>query len=104
MANFMIAYHGGKIPSSKEEGMAHKERWMKWIASLGDRVVNSGTPLMNSKLITKNSIEDDQNKDAMNGFAVISAEDIDDAISVAKEDPFLAMEGTIRISHMMEMK
>jgi len=103
MAKFMIAYYGGSKPSSKEEGMAHMGKWKEWVASLGDKVVNAGTPLMNSKLITSDNVIDDEDSGSMNGFAVIMAEDMDSAISIAKEDPFLQMNGTIRVSLMMEM-
>ena len=103
MPNFMIAYHGGDKPASKEEGMAHMEKWKAWVASLGDAVVNPGTPLMSSKLVTASSVEDDSNANAMNGFAVITAESIEAAVETAKTDPFLGMNGTIRVSQMMEM-
>lgn len=104
MTNFMIAYHGGNKPSSKEEGMAHMQKWKDWVASLGDAVVNPGTPLPASKLVTADLVEDDTTENAMNGFAVVKAESIEAAVEIAKADPFLAMGGTIRVSKMMEMK
>jgi len=103
MSKFMIAYYGGERPSTKEEGMAHKGKWKEWIESLEDKVINSGTPLMSSKLITLDNVQDDKDSNSMNGFAIISAEDMDTAIEIAKNDPFLQMKGTIRISQMMEM-
>ena len=103
MSSFMIAYHGGEKPSSKEEGMAHMGKWKAWVESLGDKVVNPGTPLMSSKIITSDSVTEDTSSNFMNGFAVIKAENIEAAIEIAKADPFLAMNGTIRVSQMMEM-
>jgi len=103
MKNFMIAYYGGDKPSSQEEGMAHMGKWKAWIEGLGDAVVNPGTPLPVSKLVTSKSVEDDNNPNAMQGFAVVKAESIDAAIEMAKADPFLNMNGTIRVSEMMEM-
>ena len=99
----MIAYHGGKKPSSPEEGKAHMEKWQTWVQSMGDKVVNPGTPLPMSKLITSTSVEDDTDPNAMMGFAVIKADSMESAIEMTKSDPFLAMEGTIRLSQMMEM-
>ncbi|MDC1122127.1 hypothetical protein OAT11_02130 [Nitrospinaceae bacterium] len=49
MANFMIAYYGGNQPSSKEEGMAQMGKWKPWVEGLGDKIVNPGTPLMETK-------------------------------------------------------
>jgi hypothetical protein len=104
MPNFMIAYYGGSKPSSKEEGMAQMERWKTWIAGLGETVINPGTPLPVSKIVTSSGVQDDNDPSSMNGFAVIQAESIDAAVEIAKSDPFLDMDGNIRVSQMMEMK
>ena len=103
MPNFMIAYYGGSKPSSKEEGMAQMQRWKAWIEGLGEAVINPGTPLPVSKIVTSGGVEDDNDPNSMNGFAVIKAESIDAAVEIAKSDPFLEMDGKIRISQMMEM-
>lgn len=103
MANFMLAYYGGNKPSSKEEGMAQLEKWQSWIVSLGETVINPGTPLPASKLVTSNGVQDDNDPNSMNGFAVIQADNIEAAVEIAKSDPFLGMNGTIRVSQMVEM-
>jgi hypothetical protein len=56
MANFMIAYYGGNQPSSKEEGMAQMGKWKAWIEGLGETIVNPGTPLPVSKIVTSSSV------------------------------------------------
>ena len=45
----MIAYYGGNQPSSKEEGMAQMGKWKAWVEGLGDKIVNPGTPLIETK-------------------------------------------------------
>lgn len=104
MERFMIAYYGGNQPRSKEEGMAQLEQWKSWVRGLGDAIVNPGTPLPVSKLVTSSSVEDDHDPDAMKGFAVVQAENIEAAVKIAQADPFLKNGGTIRVSRMMEMK
>jgi len=103
MPNFMIAYHGGNEPGSKEEGKARMEKWKAWIEGLGEKVINPGTPLPASRIITPAGVEDDNDSNSMKGFAVIEAESIDAAIEIAKSDPFLETGGKIRVSQMMEM-
>ena len=45
----MIAYYGGNQPSSKEE-IGKWKAWVKaWVEGLGDKIVNPGTPLMETK-------------------------------------------------------
>ena len=99
----MIAYHGGKPPSSKEEGMQHMNNWKNWIQGLGDKVINPGTPLAQSMLITQSDVTNDTEATHMKGFAVIEAENVEQAIEMAKSDPFLNMGGTIRLSEMKQM-
>lgn len=103
MANFMIAYYGGNQPSSKEEGMVQVGKWKAWVEGLGEKVVNSGTPLLKTKIITSSDVQDENDPNSMNGFAVIKAESIEAAIEISKSDPFLENGGTIRVSQMMEM-
>ena len=52
MAEFILAYHGGTQPESKEAGAAQMARWRAWLEELGDAVINPGTPLGGSKWIT----------------------------------------------------
>ncbi len=103
MANFMIAYYGGNPPSSKEEGMAHMGKWKAWVEGLGESVVNPGTPLTGTKIVTSSDVQDENDPNAMKGFAVVKAESIEAAVEIAKSDPFLGMDGTIRVSQMKEM-
>ena len=103
MSNFMIANYGGNQPSSQEEGMAQMVKWKEWIASLGDKIVNPGTPLSVTKIVTASSVQDYNDPNAMKGFAVVKAENIEVAIEIAQSDPFLVNGGTIHVSQMMEM-
>lgn len=103
MPQFLIAYHGGNQPASKEEGMAQMVKWQEWVQSLGDKIVNPGTPLPASKIVTADAVSEDSNPDAMKGFAIVQAETLDEAVTIAQSDPFLQNGGTIRVSQMMEM-
>ena len=103
MQSFMIAYHGGRPPKSKEEGMAHMEKRQTWVEGLGEAIVNPGTPMPMSKLITADDVKDDEDPNSMKGFAVFRAENMEKAIEIAKTDPFLEIGGTIRLSLMKQM-
>ena len=103
MEKFMIAYYGGTQPSSQEEGMEQMGKWKAWVEGLGDKVINPGTPLPDSKIVTANSVKDDDDPNAMKGFAVVQTENMETAVVIAQSDPFLENGGTIRVSQMMEM-
>ena len=103
MPKFMLAYYGGNKPASQEEGMAQMEKWSAWVKGLGDSIVNPGTPLPVSKLVTSGRVEDDTDQNSMKGFAVVKADSMAAALAIAQSDPFLESGGTIRVSQMMEM-
>ncbi len=103
MNKYMIAYHGGNQPATQEEGMAMMQKWKDWVASLGDKVINPGTPLPSTKVVTATGVFDDEDANTINGFAVVLAASMDEAVQIAQSDPFLANGGTIRVHQMMEM-
>ena len=79
------------------------EKWSAWVKGLGDSIVNPGTPLPVSKLVTSGRVEDDADPNSMKGFAVVKADSMAAAVEIAQSDPFLESGGTIRVSRMMEM-
>ena len=79
------------------------EKWSAWVKGLGDSIVNPGTPLPVSKLVTSGRVEDDADPNSMKGFAVVKADSMAAALAIAQSDPFLESGGTIRVSQMMEM-
>ena len=103
MPKFMLAYHGGNEPDSQEEGIVQMEKWKAWIKGLGETIVNPGTPLPVSKIVTSGRVEDDNAPNSMQGFAVVQAESMAAAVEIAQSDPFLENGGTIRVSQIMEM-
>lgn len=101
MPNYIIIYHGGQQPESKAAGAANREKWIAWISDLGDAVVNSGTPLSKNKLVTSDGVLD-AGPDGLTGYSVVTAENMEAAIEMAKECPYLEM-GDVEVAEMMQM-
>ncbi len=103
MPNYVIAYRGGGMPSTPEEGAAHRAKWMAWIGSLGDAVTNPGTPMGKSTFInTQDGVLDEAPWTGMSGFMTFTADDMDAAIEIAKGDPFCDT-GTVELAEVMNM-
>ena len=103
MANYILAYHGAKQPASPEEGAKGRKDFMDWIAGLGDAVVNPGTPLTSSRMVSADGVSDIDISDVVVGFSVVKAESISAAIEIAKGSPFLKM-GTIEVAEQMQRR
>ncbi len=104
MSNYVFAYHGGDKPESPEVGAKHMAKWKAWSGSLGDAVVNPGTPLGKSKTVSSSGVSDDGGSNPMSGFSIVKADSMDAALEMAKECPFLELGGTLEVAEVMEMK
>ncbi|MBL4811306.1 MAG: hypothetical protein JKX69_02855 [Rhodobacteraceae bacterium] len=99
MPQYIIAYHGGSQPATREAGMAQMKAWQEWVGGMGDAVINPGTPLGQSKMLGGSG----ETIAPMSGFMIIEAADMDAATVMAEADPFLANGGTIELAEMMVM-
>ncbi|MGI9221238.1 MAG: hypothetical protein ACR2QS_09415 [Woeseiaceae bacterium] len=103
MPNYIFAYHSnGNMPKSPEEGAAHMERYKAWLEGMGDAVVNPGTPLKDSKTVSTDGVEDGGGPNPVMGFTEVTADDIEAAVAMAQESPFLEM-GTIEVAQIVRM-
>lgn len=104
MPNFIITYRGQVKPKNPEQGKAHVGKWRDWISSLGDAIINPGTPLKEATIITANGISQEPNPNAMGGFMIFTADDMEAAIKIAQGDPYLEMESaTLELAQIIEM-
>jgi hypothetical protein len=104
MPDYIIAYHGGNRPESPEDGAKQMAKWKAWVAGLGDAVVNPGTPLGKSRIVSSGRVSDDGGSNPMTGFSVVRADSMDAALEIAKGCPYLDIGGTIEVAEVMQMK
>ena len=98
MANYLLAYHGGGMPASDEEGAKVMQAWMAWFGGLGAAVVDGGNPSGAAKTLNSNgSVTDGGGPNPITGYSVISAESLDAAVKMAAGCPILASGGSIQI-------
>jgi hypothetical protein len=102
MPKYIIAYIGGKKPETPEEGAKGMEKWKAWVSDLGDAIVNPGTPLTSSKTVSSSSVSDTDPGNRLSGYSVVTADNLDAALEMAKSCPFLEM-GDLQVAEMMEM-
>ena len=101
MANFIIVYHAPtKEISSPEEGQAHRAKWMEWINELGDAMVNPGTPLGKSMIVSSEGVSETDS--GLTGYTVVEAPDLEAAVEISKGCPYLDM-GPVEVAEMKSM-
>ncbi len=103
MSEYILTYHGGRKPDSPEEGAQHMAAWRAWAEDLGDAVVNRGTPLGSAKVVNAEGGNDKAAGQSMSGFSVVTADDIDAAVAMARKCPFIDLDGTLEVAEMKQM-
>lgn len=99
MAKFLMIYHGGNFPKTEEEGKKMMTDWKKWEENMGDTLVDTGHGVgMSKTVISDGSVEDNGGSNPCSGYCAVSANNMDDALNIAKAHPFLSMGGSIEIA------
>ncbi len=85
MKKFIFLYYGFETPTEEI-----KEAWGEWFASIGDKFVDTGSAFGYGREITKTETKElTLDLDAITGYSIINAENIDEAESIAKTNPMI---------------
>jgi hypothetical protein len=97
MANYLLTFHGGSMPETKEAQDQVMAAWTGWFGTLGDALVDGGNPVSVSKAISADGSVMDATS-APSGYSIIKADNIDSAVELAKGCPVLASGAAVVVS------
>ena len=104
MPKYVLAYHGGGMaadPAAHAEAMA---AWGAWFGSLGAAVVDGGNPTGPSKTVAANgSVSAGGGANPISGYSLITADDLDAAVTMAKGCPILGVGGSVEVAEAIDM-
>ena len=103
MANYVFAYHGGKMPETPEEGAKEMEKWQAWYGQMGAGIVDGGAPVGMSKTVSSSGVSDDGGANPLSGYTVVKADSMDAACEMAKGCPIIGNGGSVEVAEAMEM-
>lgn len=104
MAKFVFIYHGGKMPETEEEGAKVMAEWQSWLGGMGDAVIDGGNPVgMSSTVQSDGSVTSDGGSNPTSGYSLVSAQDLEGALELARGCPILKAEGSVEVAEAMEM-
>jgi len=104
MSKYLLAYHGGTMPESESEQAAVMAAWGGWFASLGDALLDGGSPVgAATTLATDGATSSGGGANPVSGYSLIAADDLDAAVVLAKGCPILAAGGSIEVAETIEM-
>src|SRR5438093_12228445 len=92
MPKFVLMFHGGDTPDAPSREVM--DRWMAWFGELGDAVVDMGAPFGAAATIASDGTPSEGGgPDAANGYTVLEASNLHDAVVMAKGCPGLSAGG-----------
>jgi hypothetical protein len=96
MKKFVIFHYGYEHPTHEI-----MDAWGKWFASIGDKIVDPGSPLGPGIEISRSGIKElPMGLEALTGYTVINADNMDEAEKIAKECPMIT---SVRVYEAMSM-
>lgn len=103
MPTFLITYHGAtEMPPSAEAREQMMSAFMEWAGSVGDKMVDPGSPLGPSRVVTSEGDTEGKATGEVGGYTIITADSLDDAVSAVHSHPFVAGGGTLQVSEAVE--
>jgi len=104
MPTYLITYHGGPgMPTDPAAGQQMLAAFQAWVGEVGDAMRDPGAPLAAAKTVSKDSELDGQAAAAINGYTLISAENLDDAVKLVRTHPFLTRGGSLQINESVSL-
>ena len=102
MPKFLLAYHGGSMPETPEEGEKVMKQWMDWLGGMGAAAIDPGNPVGMSKTVSASGVEDNGGSNPLSGYSIVEASSMDAAIEMAKGCPILP-DGTVEVAEIHEV-
>ena len=101
MTKFLLVYHGGNAPTSKEEGDKVMAAWGAWIGGLGSALTDVGNPTGASKTIAPGGkVSSGGGNNPTTGYSILEAASLDAAVAAVTTCPQLAAGGTVEVAEI----
>ena len=94
MKRFMLLHFGFEQPTPEI-----MEAWKAWFESIADRTEANGGFMGGREISKDGTSELPWGMDSITGYSIITAESLDEAEAIAKENPFIA---SIRVYEIRE--
>lgn len=96
MKKFVIFHYGFEMPTPEI-----MDAWSKWFESIGEKIVDPGSPLGNGREISRSGTKElPMGLDSLTGYTVINAESMEEAEKIAKSCPMIT---SIQVYEAMSM-
>jgi hypothetical protein len=104
VSDYLLLYQGGSMPETEEAQKQVMEAWTSWFTSLGAAVKDPGNPFSGqAKSIAGDGAISDGGGGSASGYSVITADSLDEAVTMSKDCPVLAGGAGITVYETFEV-
>lgn len=96
MTNFVFLYSGGTMPDNEADKEKMMAAWGAWYKDMGDAVVDPGNPFGASVGVGGDAAQ-------INGYTIVSADNLDGAKALTDGAPHVDNGGTISVHETVQM-
>ena len=88
---FVLLYSGGRMPEGEAEMKQTADAWGAWMGKYGANITDAGNPFtpVAKTIRADGSVADGAVGTPASGYTTITADSLDQAVSIAKECPVL---------------
>ena len=97
MAKYVFSY---RVPSDYAPGAETAAEWQAWLGGMGPALVDFGHAVTDYASLG----EVGSSSSRMVGYSVVSADDLDSAVALAKDCPALRVGGGVEVGPVMEVE
>jgi hypothetical protein len=94
---FLVTYHGAGAPSPGEAQQA-MAAFMAWAQSVGSALADPGAALGPKKTVRSGSVADGAADGPAGGYSILEAADLDSAVALVRDHPFVSRGGSLEVS------
>jgi hypothetical protein len=104
MAEYVLIYQGGSMPETEEAQKAVMDAWTAWFTSIGGAVKDPGNPFSPvAKTISADGAVSDGGAGSASGYTILTADSLDEAVTLAKGCPVLQGGASIAVHETFEV-
>ena len=97
MPKFLVTYHGAGAPAPEEAQQA-MTAFMAWATTAGAALLDPGAPLGPARTVSAGSVADGAANGPLNGYSILQAADLDSAVDLVRNHPFVSRGGSLQVS------
>ena len=98
MTKFLVTYHGASEPDSPEAAQQMMAAFMAWAQKTGSALIDPGAPLGPAKVVSSTGVTDGAADGPCGGYSIIEADNIDAAVTLVTDHPFVGRRGALQVS------